>query len=91
MPIEVRRLDATVVSLWHWKHPGADRVGQHGAMTWKAAEPDPVPGPMIGEDRGILEGYLGWQRLTLLNVCAGLTAEQLAARPVPPSGLSLLG
>lgn len=46
---------------------------------------------MTGADRGILEGYLAWQRTTLLNVCAGLDADQLAARPVPPSTLSLLG
>jgi uncharacterized damage-inducible protein DinB len=48
-------------------------------------------GPMTGEDRPILEGYLSRQRATLLRVCAGLTGEQLAARPVPPSTLSLLG
>jgi uncharacterized damage-inducible protein DinB len=48
-------------------------------------------GPMTGEDRPILEGYLSRQRTTLLRVCAGLTGEQLAARPVPPSTLSLLG
>jgi uncharacterized damage-inducible protein DinB len=46
---------------------------------------------MTGDDRGILEGYLTWQRMTLLNVCAGLTAEQLAARPMSSSWLSLLG
>jgi uncharacterized damage-inducible protein DinB len=46
---------------------------------------------MTGDDRGILEGYLAWQRTTLLNVCAGLTAEQLAAQASPPSLLSLLG
>jgi uncharacterized damage-inducible protein DinB len=46
---------------------------------------------MTGEDRPILEGYLAWQRATLLSVCAGLTGEQLAALPVPPSTLSLLG
>lgn len=39
----------------------------------------------------MLEGYLNWQRATLLNVCAGLTADQLALRPIPSSGLSLLG
>ena len=27
----------------------------------------------------------------MLNICAGLSAEQLALRPVPPSTLSLLG
>jgi uncharacterized damage-inducible protein DinB len=46
---------------------------------------------MTGDDRGILEGYLAWQRTTLLNVCADLNAEQLATRAVPPSTLSLLG
>jgi uncharacterized damage-inducible protein DinB len=46
---------------------------------------------MTGDDRRILEGYLSWQRATLLNVCAGLDAQQLAARAVPPSRLSLLG
>jgi len=46
---------------------------------------------MTGDDRGILEGYLAWQRTTLLNVCAGLNADQLAARAMPPSTLSLLG
>ena len=39
----------------------------------------------------MLEGYLAWQRATLLNVCSGLTGEQLASRPLPSSTLSLLG
>jgi uncharacterized damage-inducible protein DinB len=39
----------------------------------------------------MLEGYLAWQRATLLNICAGLTGEQLARRPLPSSNLSLLG
>ncbi len=46
---------------------------------------------MVGGDRVILEGYLAWQRRTLLNICAGLTGEQLARRPIPSSNLSLLG
>ncbi|HEX9539492.1 MAG TPA: DinB family protein [Streptosporangiaceae bacterium] len=60
-------------------------------MTWTAPTPDPVDGPVTGDDRPILEGYLNWQRATLLNICAGLTGEQLAARPIPSSNLSLLG
>ena len=60
-------------------------------MTWTSPAPDLVDGPMTGDDRGILKGYLAWQRATLLNVCAGLTAEQLAARPVLTTALSLLG
>jgi uncharacterized damage-inducible protein DinB len=58
---------------------------------WTAPTPEPVDGPMIGDDRPMLEGYLQYQRTTLLNICAGLTGEQLATRPVPPSNLSLLG
>jgi len=63
-----------------------------GAMGWTAPGPTPTPdGPLAGDDRPILEGFLAWQRHTLLDICAGLTAEQLAERPVPPSDLSLLG
>jgi uncharacterized damage-inducible protein DinB len=39
----------------------------------------------------MLEGYLRYQRRTLLNICAGLTPEQLALRPLPSTNLSLLG
>ena len=60
-------------------------------MAWTSPAQEPFDGPMTGDDRAVLEGYLAWQRTTLLNVCAGLTGEQLAARPVPPSTLSLLG
>jgi uncharacterized damage-inducible protein DinB len=60
-------------------------------MNWTAPAPDPVDGPTTGDDRPMLEGYLHWQRATLLNICAGLTGEQLALRPVPSSELSLLG
>jgi uncharacterized damage-inducible protein DinB len=65
-------------------------------VTWTSPAPAdagvPVPnGPTTGDDRPMLEGYLAWQRATLLNVCAGLSGEQLARRPAPPSTLSLLG
>ncbi|MHB1988123.1 MAG: DinB family protein [Acidimicrobiales bacterium] len=61
-------------------------------MTWIAPEPpDDPPSPDTGEIRPILQGYLDHHRLTLLRICAGLTAEQLALRAVPPSSLSLLG
>ena len=60
-------------------------------MTWTVPTPSPVDGPLTGDDRPILEGYLNWQRVTLLNICAGLTGEQLARRPIPSSNLSLLG
>jgi uncharacterized damage-inducible protein DinB len=60
-------------------------------VSWVAPTPAPVDGPLSGDDRPMLEGYLAWQRATLLNICAGLTGEQLALRPMPPSTLSLLG
>jgi len=60
-------------------------------VTWTAPTPDPVDGPLTGEDRPILEGFLNWERRTLLNICAGLTADQLASRPLASSNLSLLG
>jgi len=60
-------------------------------MTWISPMPSPADGPMTGPDRPILEGMLAHQRTTLLNVCAGLSAEQLATRPIPSTGLSLLG
>jgi uncharacterized damage-inducible protein DinB len=60
-------------------------------MTWTAPTPDLVDGPLTGGDRPMLEGYLAWQRATLLNICAGLSAEQLADRPLASSNLSLLG
>src|SRR6266487_2201093 len=58
-------------------------------MTWTAPTPSPVDGPLTGDDRPILEGYLNWERTTLLNICAGLTGEQLADRPIPRQGRRL--
>jgi hypothetical protein len=61
-------------------------------MPWIAPEPPPIAdGPLVGDDRPILEAFLAWQRHTLRAICAGLTAEQLAERAIPPSNLSLLG
>jgi hypothetical protein len=55
--------------------------------------PDDDPrtdGGFVGE-RATLAGFLRDQRLTLELKCAGLDAEGLARRSVPPSTLSLLG
>lgn len=60
-------------------------------MTWTAPSPAPADGPLAGASRPLLEGYLGFQRTTLLNICAGLSAEQLAQTPVPATNLTLLG
>jgi hypothetical protein len=61
-------------------------------MSWTAPEvAHRHPEPLVGDERTMLEGWLEWQRTTLLRKCAGLTGEQLARRAVPPSNLSLLG
>ncbi|MFB6849393.1 DinB family protein [Streptomyces sp. NPDC056373] len=43
------------------------------------------------DERGILLDHLRSYRLTLEMKCAGLDAEQMARRSVPPSTMSLLG
>ncbi|SDJ50527.1 Protein of unknown function [Nonomuraea maritima] len=60
-------------------------------MTWTAPSVARVDEPFVADERGMLEGFLDWHRSTLLHKCAGLTAAQLAARPLAPSELSLLG
>lgn len=61
-------------------------------MTWTAPPAQPrVDVPTVGDERLQLEARLDFLRQTVLNKCAGLTAEQLRQRSVPPSGLSLLG
>ena len=45
----------------------------------------------LGDERSVLVEYVRLYRLTLEMKCAGLDAEQLARRSVPPSTMSLLG
>jgi uncharacterized damage-inducible protein DinB len=64
------------------------------AVTWKAPEVKrsaPLGWPLAGPERPMLQAMLDWHRTTLLWKCAGLSGTQLAERPAPPSGLSLLG
>ncbi|WP_320065230.1 DinB family protein [Micromonospora sp. RTGN7] len=60
-------------------------------MTWRAPEITRTNEPYVGDERTMLEGWLEYQRQTLLMKCAGLTAEQLKTPSVEPSGLTLLG
>jgi uncharacterized damage-inducible protein DinB len=39
----------------------------------------------------MVEAYLNYQRITLLNICAGLTADQLVLAPLQSANLTLLG
>jgi len=60
-------------------------------MSWTAPEIDRADPPRLGDERSCLQGWLDFQRDTLLMKCAGLTHELLARRSTPPSELSLLG
>jgi hypothetical protein len=60
-------------------------------MTWTVPPVARDDEPFVGDERAMLDGFLDWHRATLLHKCAGLTAEQLVLRAVPPSRLSLLG
>ncbi|SDY39973.1 Protein of unknown function [Modestobacter sp. DSM 44400] len=53
--------------------------------------PDRVDPPFRDGERAAVEAWLELHRATLLVKCAGLTAEQLGSRSVPPSTMSLRG
>jgi hypothetical protein len=58
----------------------------------KPSDDDPREnGPRLGDERVTLVEALRCQRLTLEMKCAGLDAEAMARRSVPPSTMSLLG
>src|SRR4051794_13633921 len=59
--------------------------------TWTAPDVERIDPERIADERTSLEQWLDYQRSTLLMKCAGLTADQLKQRAVPPSRLSLLG
>ncbi|WP_343443367.1 DinB family protein [Micromonospora schwarzwaldensis] len=56
-----------------------------------APEEDPRVDSPGADERSVLVGELRYHRRTLELKCAGLDAEQLARRSVPPSTMSLLG
>jgi hypothetical protein len=45
----------------------------------------------LGDERGLLDGWLEYYRATLLAKCDGLSGEQLVMRSCEPSRMSLLG
>jgi uncharacterized damage-inducible protein DinB len=68
------------------------RTPQHRADIFLAPEADPREGgASLGDERVTLEEFLRCQRLTLQLKCEGLDTEQMAARSVEPSTMSLLG
>ncbi|MBO0727825.1 MAG: DinB family protein [Acidimicrobiaceae bacterium] len=58
---------------------------------WVAPPVERTEPDRIANERTSLEQWIDYHRATLLLKCAGLTAEQLKQRAVPPSRLSLLG
>ena len=59
---------------------------------WVDPDDDPRETEVDSSDeREVLLDYLRYYRLTFQMKCAGLDAEQLARRSVPPSTMSLLG
>lgn len=50
--------------------------------------PDP---PLVGDERELLTSFLDFYRETIALKCAGVPADGLAERAVPPSGLTLHG
>jgi uncharacterized damage-inducible protein DinB len=60
-------------------------------MTWTAPQITRVDPPPAGDERTLLDAWLGYHRQTLLLKCSGLGPGQLKRRSVEPSGISLLG
>jgi hypothetical protein len=58
---------------------------------WTAPAVDRTDPDLVANERTSLEQWLDYHRATLLQKCAGLTADQLKQRAIPPSRLSLLG
>jgi uncharacterized damage-inducible protein DinB len=47
--------------------------------------------PYVADERTVVDGWLDYHRATLLWKCEGLDEQQLKARAVPTSALTLLG
>jgi len=99
-PVTARsgRLTAEGHQLGRARHRERDRVGyryQRHRLGRRRVDVEPgverVDEPFVADERAMLEGFLDWNRRTLLVKCEGLTGDQLAQQAVPPSTLSLLG
>jgi hypothetical protein len=60
-------------------------------MSWTAPEVSRTDPLNVGGERETLQSWLDFHRKTLLQKCAGLTADQLRLASASPSNLTLLG
>jgi hypothetical protein len=60
-------------------------------VTWTAPAVERGDPLYVADERTLLQEFLDYHRQTLRWKCSGLTGDQLAARPIPGSSLSLLG
>jgi len=60
-------------------------------MSWTAPDVERAFTPDEGDEATLLNAFLEFHRETLLWKCSGLTGTQLAERPIPTTGMSLLG
>lgn len=61
------------------------------AMTWTAPLIDRDEFPLDLPERQALEAFVRYHRQTFLWKCQGLDGQQLVSRPIPSTGISLLG
>jgi hypothetical protein len=67
----------------------SDIPAENYSQPWAGAARPELP--LVGDEREILTAFLDWHRETFASKCAGVPAERLSDRGVPPSGLSLHG
>jgi uncharacterized damage-inducible protein DinB len=60
-------------------------------MVDELSDPRRTDVPFVSDERSMLEAWLEFHRITLLLKCEGLDADQLQARPIGSSLLSLHG
>jgi Protein of unknown function (DUF664) len=71
--------------------PTADRAFGWSDMFVSPDEDPRNDGGFENNERAVLVGYLTDRRLTFQLKCAGLDADGMARRSIPPSDMSLLG
>jgi uncharacterized damage-inducible protein DinB len=61
------------------------------SVTWPEHHPSRVEPSRLSDEKQALDEWVDYHRATLLMKCEGLSSEQLKAKSVEPSSLTLLG